>query len=153
MRQILTLVILALLVVSIGGCASADAAPQPPTIRYGVDVSDECGMIIDDPRFAVAALPTHGDPLLFDDLGDFLSYHQSRQPSLRAVFVHDFQTREWILADQAWHVASPKIITPMDAGLASFADESTAQAEAARLEGQVLDWPAVLARVSGHRTH
>lgn len=142
--------ILMLLAFAIVGCTPASSAPQPPTIRYGVDISSECGMIIDDPRFAVAALPTEGDPLLFDDLGDFLSYHRSHQPSLRAIFVHDYQTQAWVRAEEAWHVASPKIITPMDAGLASFAEESSARAEAAKLGGEVLDWSGILARSTPH---
>lgn len=138
--------ILTLLAVVVAGCGRAAGPPQPPTIRYGVDVSAECGMIIDDPRFAVAALPQSGDPLFFDDLGDFLSYRQAHQPHLTAVFVHDYRTKAWVAADQAWYLASPKIITPMNAGLASFADETGAQAEQGIMGGRLLTWNDVLAR-------
>lgn len=52
-------------------------------------------------------------------------------------------------AEQAWYLASPKIATPMDAGLASFCEEAGARTEQGKLGGQVLNWAEVLARPVG----
>ena len=138
------LVFIAVAVLAIGCAQPAEA--KPPTLRYGVDVSAGCGMIISDPRFAVAAQPQDGDPLLFDDIGDFLDYSKTHQPKLQAVWVHDYLSKEWVPAEKAWFVASPAIVTPMNAEIASFADEATARAQVAATQGKLLDWSAVRSR-------
>ena len=144
MKLWLLLILLFALVLS--GCASQGSEPRPPTIHYGEDVSAGCGMIISDPRFATAALPRDGDPLLFDDIGDYLSYSQSHHLVPRAVFVHDFQTKDWLRADEAWYLLSPNIHTPMGSGLAAFAQEATARQFQAKESGEVLNWSSVTSR-------
>ncbi|HZW34991.1 MAG TPA: nitrous oxide reductase accessory protein NosL [Isosphaeraceae bacterium] len=144
MRLRRTLGILIGLVVLLVGCRSAAAAPTPPTIRYGEDVSAGCGMIIDDPRFAVGALPDRGAPLLFDDIGDFLDYRQAHALQLTAVFVHDYQTKEWVRADDAWFVQSPAVQSPDGSGLAAFASQAAARQFQERQGGTLFSWAELL---------
>lgn len=135
-RLISLLVVAATLV----GCGKAATAPAPPVIHYGEDVSAGCGMIIDDPRFAVGALPDRGKPLLFDDIGDFLDYRQAHQLSLSAVFVHDYDSKDWVRADTAWFVWSPAVHSPDGSGLAAFASEVSARQFQAGHGGQLYPW-------------
>lgn len=144
-RTLLVILTVATLLV---GCATASAEPRPPTIHYGEDVSIGCGMIISDERFAVGALPEDGgNPLLFDDVGDFLDYAQSHLPHLRAVFVHDYQTRDWLRAENTWFLLSPEIQTPMNSGIAAFSQKSSAEQMQAERGGQILSWSDLI------RTH
>lgn len=128
-------------------CATRSAAPQPPTIHYGEDVSAGCGMIISDPRFATAALAGEHDPLLFDDIGDYLSYAQTHHLVPEAVFVHDYRTKEWLRAETAWYLLSPSVRTPMGSGLAAFSEESAARQVQAKESGEVLSWHDLTSRV------
>ena len=56
-------------------CARDGDAPRPPEILYGQDLCTQCGMVIDDPRFAAASLLNDGEVLKFDDVGEMLIFH------------------------------------------------------------------------------
>ena len=43
--------------------------PRPPDIAYGKDPCANCGMLINDPRFAAAYVTRNGQARLFDDIG------------------------------------------------------------------------------------
>ncbi len=47
--------VLALAVLDRGGCCVPAGTPEPrPEIHYGEDMCSDCGMIINDPRFAAS---------------------------------------------------------------------------------------------------
>ncbi len=122
------------------GCAPTDTGMQPPEIAYGQDVSMGCGMIISDPAFATASLLEDGTAYKFDDLGDMLKYHFERPDKIVAqYFVHDYQTQEWLTADDAVFVQSASLVSPMGYGLAAFSTREAAEAFASEREGQVWD--------------
>lgn len=139
------LVFAALALLILGACGDRAAAPQPPAIRYGVDVSEH-GMIISDERFAAAALPASGAPVLFDDTGELFKYRQARPQEFRALYVKDYATRQWLQAEQAWYLLSPQIQSPMGWGLAAFQSEAAARQQQASAGGEVLDWTATTKR-------
>ncbi len=117
----------------LAACSPKSTEPQPPEIIYGQDVCDTCQMIISDPKFA-SALLLEGDVYLkFDDVGDMF-VHQMNHPelSVRAWFVHDYGSEQWLRGENAVYVFSPDITSPMDHGLAAFTDRAAAEAFAAR---------------------
>ncbi len=145
MRSRLAAIIFLVMIYSTS-CTTQAEAIQPPTIHYGEDQCTTCGMIINDPRFATAALVQDGEPLLFDDIGDYLSYQQAHHLVPRAVFVHDYRTQEWIRAETAWYLLSPNVKTPMGWGLAAFSDESAARELQTKVSGEVLAWHDLTSR-------
>lgn len=102
-------------------------------------------MIINDPRFACAYAYEAGEgrfeSAIFDDVGDML-HHMQTNLTLKGVgwWVHDFEREQWIDATTAFYVVSDEIKSPMNHGIAAFADEATAVTFAAGLDAQVVDW-------------
>lgn len=121
----------------LAACAPSNAEPTPPAIVYGQDVCDTCGMIISEPKFASALVLEDGSSLKFDDLGDMFVHHMDH-PNLKvkAWFVHDYGTEEWIRGETAFYVASASIKAPMNGGLAAFAQRPEADAFAQQLGGE-----------------
>lgn len=111
------------------------AVISPPPIHFGQDVCAFCSMTIDDPRFAAALIYRTSSgrekTAIFDDIGCMLAW-QRQHPADRtiAAFVHDYKTRQWIVAGRAWYVRSPAIHTPMGWGIAAGSSQADA-AEAA----------------------
>ena len=138
--------ILVLLAVFLIGCGRPDGRLEPPEIRYGRDVCAQCGMIVSDPRFAAAAATADGTMSIFDDIGDLLAYRKANQPDWAAIWVHDYDTQEWLRAEDAWYLLSPGIHSPMGWGIAAFASEDAARARQGELGGELLRWEELLAR-------
>jgi len=115
-------------------------ASTPPEIRYGRDICAECGMIVSDPRFAAAAAPANGDPVVFDDIGCLLRYREKRQPQWVAVWVHDYETEAWVEAQAAQYLVSPAIRSPMGYGIAAFSSVDAARNHQAASSGALLSW-------------
>ena len=108
-------------------CGSGIDPDQPPEIRYGEDICEECGMIISDPRFAAAYVTGDEQVRLFDDIGGMIAYDRRHQETVEAYWVHDLETKAWIRAEEAAFVLQQELITPMGWGLAAFADQTTAE--------------------------
>lgn len=120
------------------GCRPEPAGLQPPEIKFGFDVCDQCGMQIDEPRFAAASLLTNNEYRKFDDIGEMLVYHMEHpEAQVQAWFVHDFRSEEWLRGEDAYFVRSSSIETPMGFGIVAFADRTQADSYAADNTGQV----------------
>lgn len=129
-----------LLRLTIAGAVAAAAAPAvwalairpadesgPPEVAYGRDRCEACGMIISDPRFAAAARQNSA-VRRYDDIGCLIRHSGEPLTSGAAVgFVHDLPSEGWIKASRAWYVRSPAIRTPMNYGIAAYADEAAAR--------------------------
>ncbi|MEX0761599.1 MAG: nitrous oxide reductase accessory protein NosL [Dehalococcoidia bacterium] len=145
--KLLIAVFLATLAVASVACSGAgEAIDQPPAMRIGQDVCVQCGMIISDERFASAYKLADGTPRLFDDIGDMATYHASRGEEVAYFWVHDFDTLDWLQADNAWSVSSDGITTPMGHGLAAYGSLERAEMATAAHGGTVLRWQDVIAR-------
>ena len=126
-------------------CTGQPATPEAPEIHYGEDVCSDCGMIINEVRFASAYAvekePGRYESYIFDDIGDMLAHMQKNQ-TLKAVewWVHDYDTEEWIAATTALYVVSDQIKTPMNHGIAAFEKQADADAFAAQYGVGTLDW-------------
>ena len=129
------------------GCTARDPL-APPEIRYGEDVCAECGMIISEPRFAAGLVlgPAGGEALAFDDIGDMLAWARAHpEAEVSRWWVHDYASEAWLDARAASFVRAKALRTPMDHGLAAFAEPGAAAAMAAELGGEVLGFAALAA--------
>jgi copper chaperone NosL len=98
-----------------------------PAIAYGRDRCEQCGMIIGDARFAAAA--RRGSTVRrFDDIGCLIRHSGDALASgqMRG-FVHDADAETWLDASRAWYVRTPAIRTPMNYGIAAYADGGAAR--------------------------
>lgn len=133
-----TLFVVLAVFVSLVGCAQSKSEIQPPEIIYSQDICDECHMIISDAKFAAATIDLQGNAHKFDDIGGMLVYHMDHPESqVRAYFVHDYNTQVWLRGETAAYVRSPQIQSPMNDGIAAFADRASAETYAARVGGTV----------------
>jgi copper chaperone NosL len=143
MRTLLIFGVMLALVLT--ACTAVASQPVAPEIHYGEDMCSDCGMIINEPRFASAYAveqePGRFESFIFDDIGDMLA-HMQKNPALKAVdwWVHDFTSEEWIDARTAFYVVSDQIKTPMNHGIAAFATESDAGKFAAGIDAKVVNW-------------
>lgn len=140
----------ALAFVAAAGCASGPAKVEPPTIYYGEDVCDQCGMVISDERFAAASVvevaPGQTEARVFDDVGDLFLYHEEHaDETVLARYVHDYNTQAWLAAEDAFYVASDAIHSPMVHGVAAFATRKDAGKMAADVGGETLDYAGLVA--------
>lgn len=142
--QITFYVLLFTLILLLGACSQSSGEPQPPNIAYGRDVCDACRMIISEARFAAATILTDGKTLKFDDAGEMFTYHaKNPQLQVRAWFVHDYNTQNWINGQGAYYVVAKDIKSPMGTGVAAFADKSAAETFAAKYNVKVLSFDEV----------
>jgi nitrous oxide reductase accessory protein NosL len=118
----------------------------PPELRPGRDECHECGMIINEDRFAAALLVEdrgRREHLLFDDIGCMLDSERAglapRTVLLR--FVHDHDSRAWVDAQRASFVFADAdaVHTPMGSGILAFAGADAAKETQGRLGGEVMN--------------
>lgn len=139
---------IAMLVVAVAVLSTACAAAEttgPPDINYGRDICIECGMTIDNARFAAGYRQTDGTEKKFDDLGGLIIHaRETGDLDDATVWVHDFETEEWIEAPGAFFVPTLAITSPMGHGILAFADKEWATQVAKDLGGDVLAWEVVV---------
>lgn len=145
----------------IGGLASCSGgtASGPPEINYGRDVCDQCHMIISEARYAAAYRDTQGRPFTFDDIGDMMEHlDASEAVDTATVWVHDFESEDWIDVTDAWFVHSPDIETPMGGGTIAFTERSDAERYASDHGAEVVQWTHMVENIGnfysgeGHRS-
>jgi copper chaperone NosL len=126
------------------GCSAA-AATGPPQVKYGRDICIECGMVIEDERFAAGYRLDDGTEKTFDDLGGLIIHGREAGELMAAtVWVHDFETREWTEAAQAFYVPTLGIDSPMGHGILAFSERDRAERFASDLGGEVIEWEVVV---------
>ena len=124
---------------SIVSCSSGPDFDEPPDIRYGEDSCERCLMIINEARFAAAYVTDAGETRRFDDIGGMVAYKDEISEDVAVFWVHDFDTEEWLKAEQAFYVESQQQ-TPMGFGVIAFADRQQADQWAAENDGVVLSF-------------
>ena len=67
------MVAVALVMALAAACGGSDEATGPPEIVEGRTICDECGMIIDEIRFAASYRTADGTEHRFDDIGGMLA--------------------------------------------------------------------------------
>ena len=141
----ITIVLLVSVVLT--ACGADSDASGPPDIQYGRDVCVQCGMIINEEKFAAAYTLDDGTEKSFDDVGGLLIHQRSTGDvlNLEQTWVHDFETTEWVDVGNAYFVATLSVSTPMGHSILAFDDEARAQAFASSVDGEVVRWGVVFA--------
>lgn len=143
---------LALAALLAAGCGGPDLG-QPPPIKYGRDPCAECGMTIADERFAAGYYTQDGEARKFDDLGDLVLFLRKREQAPALVWVHDFETREWLPAAGAVYAVGTGVKAPHH-GVAAFRSEAAARAYAGAIGARVMAWTDLLQlEFSGSAAH
>lgn len=133
-----------LILTLLAACQTAAAVGEPPEIRFGEDICDHCFMIINEPRFAASYVTEMGETRRFDDIGNMMFYHIEHDEDVAAFWVHDYDTEEWLRAENAHYVVSPDIYTPMASGIVAFQDAGSAERLAAEHSGQLFDFTELI---------
>ncbi|MFZ0062897.1 MAG: nitrous oxide reductase accessory protein NosL [Pyrinomonadaceae bacterium] len=119
------------------GCATSTVEPVPLAPE---DMCDYCRMIISEKRYAAEFIGSDGQAFKFDDIGCMANFIRSKRNTTKVVarFVMDFDSRQWIKADDAYYVRSPELTTPMNGGIVAFVDQSKAQEAVGKYHGTQL---------------
>lgn len=136
----LALTLLLVLALALTACGQGPDTTEPPEIRFGVDVCVYCGMIISEQAYATAYWSTKGEARLFDDLGDMILYQREKGEAVASWWVVDFDTEQWLRAEQAYYVQSLETHSPMGWNFTAFADRERAQQFAEQRTGVVFNW-------------
>ena len=122
-------IMVAMLAMLAAACAR-EVSFGPPSIKFGVDVCDGCGMTISEARYAAAvAGPRDGERrvFVFDDIGCLARWEARVSGFVPAGrWVHDRNSERWIEASAAVFVRSAAWATPMGSGLAAFSTSADA---------------------------
>jgi copper chaperone NosL len=103
-------------------------------------------MIISETRYASAYVTSDGQERRFDDLGEMLAFVGEEAEDVAVYWVHDYETEEWLKADEAFIVKSAGERTPMGYGIVAFADRARAESWAAANQGAVATLDELLAQ-------
>ena len=128
----------------LSACGSAVQYDQPPEMRYGEDVCDQCNMIISEARYAAAYYTQSGEVRRFDGVGELSRYLLKHQEETASIWVHDYETEAWLAAEQAYYVIGPELQTPMGDGAVALGERERANALAAQVGGEVMDFAGVM---------
>jgi len=134
---VVILLLICLVTVLLVACDSEVDFDQPPDIIYGEDVCERCSMIINEARYAAAYMTEDGRAQLFDDIGGMLAHDKAEAEDVVVFWVHDFDTEEWLKAEEAHYVKGDHI-TPMGFGIVAFAEQKRAENWAAEQGGMVM---------------
>ena len=108
-------------------CSGCGAPEEKPVDIYSGDKCSYCGMPITQAIFA-GEIITDKDVLKFDDLSCMDNYKtKHRDVQVRASFVIDYRSKNWIVFERA-SIVPTGIATPMGSGLVAFADTTSANA-------------------------
>jgi copper chaperone NosL len=97
---------------------------KPVEIKYGQDICEACSMIISEKEYSAQYLLQDDKVKKFDDIGcmmHFIKDNKNENGNISAVFVRDFNSKNWINAKNAHFFQSNKITTPMGHGIIAFA--------------------------------
>jgi copper chaperone NosL len=126
--------------------ASCQKKTIEPVAIEADDMCSFCRMSISEKRYAAELIDDDGQALKFDDIGcmtNFLKQKRNNGP-VAAMFVMDFDRREWLKAEDAFYVRSEEFKTPMNGGLAAFKDQASAQAAVAKYHGTMQSFAEVM---------
>lgn len=125
------------------GCGNAELRPIEILPE---DMCAFCKMAISEKRYASELLTQEGEVFKFDDIGCMLRFRKSHghPESTVATFVLDYDTQQWLRAEEAYFVQSNEFKTPMDGHVVAFKTGANAAAAADRTRGVSLRYAALL---------
>ena len=110
-------------------CSAGELKPVP--IEDG-DMCSSCKMASSEKQFAAEIITEDEAVLKFDDIACLLRYQKAQGDKLKAaaIFVTDYETRQWLRAENAFFSRSDSVKTPMGGGILAFGDRAKAGNEA-----------------------
>lgn len=143
-----------------GTPAACDRRPLagPPDLRTGRDECAECGMLINDERFAAGALiDDRGRRAhrVFDDIGCLMDWERDGSAPIIDRFVRDADGSGWLNARDAviLFAEASALRTPMGTGIGAYATAAAADAARARHGGQALTFADAAAKRAAWMRH
>ena len=131
--SVLVGVLVGVLALAVAGCGARE--PQPVALVLDEDACSFCRMAISQREMAAEAVSPGGRVERFDDIGCLLDWRSERKvPEGTVFFVVDFDSGEWLDAEEAAYLRSRAIPTPMGSGLVAFGSRSAALTAQERLE-------------------
>ena len=101
-------------------------------------------MIIEDVRYAAGYVDANGLELVFDEVGGMLDWAAPGAGPGASMWVHDFDSLEWVRAEDATYVRGPHLHSPMGYAIAAFSTGDRAHAHARTEGGTVVVWDELL---------
>jgi copper chaperone NosL len=95
-------------------------------------------MLVSEPVYAAAYRVAGGEPRIFDDIGCMAAELRREKPGDRRVWLHDFETGEWLDGDRAVFVHADALHTPMGGGFIAFGTFAAAERAATEKRGRLL---------------
>lgn len=123
------------------GCKSG-----PVAIEYGRDACESCRMTLVDARFGTEFVTSKGKVYKFDDVNCLIDFMDRENAPQGAAYVVNFaKAGELLAVEQAVFLKHPELRTPMNSGLAAFANEGAAESVGDSLEGDasLIRWSLV----------
>lgn len=148
-RRAGALLLVAAAMAVLAACSGRVDLEAPPEIIYGRDLCDQCGMSIDEARFAASYITEAGETRRFESISDMFAYDLENDEAVYRYWVHDYETEEWVRGDEAFYVLSDNIVTPMGVGLIAAATQEGAETLAAQWDGTVLKFDNVMTLAEG----
>jgi len=116
-----------------------DPQTGPVEIYYGEDICENCKMIISEKDFAAQYKLSTGKTVKFDDLGCMFHYMKGEEKAqIDAVYVMDYDSKQWIDGESAYYVWTDNISTPMGHGIVALRDSQGAIELANKEKGKYL---------------
>jgi copper chaperone NosL len=130
----------ALLIVFVLVCSCSDTPERGPVkIYYGEDICERCKMIISEKDFAAQYQLSGDKAVKFDDLGCMLHYMDGENKAqMSAVYVMDYDSKQWVDGKNAYYVWAENINTPMGHGIIALRDSQEAKEHANKEKGKYL---------------
>ncbi|MFQ5788379.1 MAG: nitrous oxide reductase accessory protein NosL [Thermodesulfobacteriota bacterium] len=119
-----------------------EAEIKPSEIFYGQDICERCKMIISEKDYSAQYILPRGKEKKFDDIGCMIHYmfeENNRGDEILAIYVRDYNSKDWIDGQKAFYVWSEKIITPMGHGIVALEDSESAESLANSKGGKMLE--------------
>lgn len=143
--------ILSILALMLLGSCSEGPGIEPPEIMFGVDACDECKMIVSEDRYACAIVVEDSEaryqPVSFDDIGCMFDYVSDKDNSKAvALYVVDYNSKQWLDATAAFYLHSSELNTPMASGVAYFQSKPDAEELSKTHPGDILDFESLKKR-------
>jgi len=136
-KKFLFFSIAGLLLLFITGCGLKEIKPR--AIDEKNDKCVQCHMSVVDDQFATQLTLENGKTYTFDDIGCMVKWtRENKAENVAAQFVRDYESKEWILLENATYVYDQEIKTPMAYNVISFSDEQKAKDFAARMDADVI---------------
>ncbi|WP_214779378.1 nitrous oxide reductase accessory protein NosL [Exiguobacterium sp. s22] len=139
-KQVAGLLSVAGLSLALGACSSASA--EPFDIKWGETECEVCKMKIMVQQFAAEAIMENEKGYAFDDIGCLMRdwYPEQKEEDIAAMYVKDFNTKDWVELDEAMFVYDKESKTPMAYNILSFAKEADAEAYVDENGGEMMDF-------------